>query len=115
MRVSLLCLLLLSSNAVGYERELNGHLFIPSLTIRDPFLATTFGINTGAGYAWIDGPGFDLRGNASGRDSFRAAALAQTASFQVRLLKWWALRLNGSGGLYGGANAKSALVVGATT
>ena len=96
------------------NRELNGHFFIPSLSIADPFLPTEFSLITGAGVAWVDGPGFDLRGNRTGRDSYVAAALTHTTSFQANILEWWAVRLTGAGGLYGGANAKSALALGVT-
>lgn len=97
-----------------WNREINGHFFIPSLTIADPFLPTEFSLIPGAGVAWADGPGFDARGNPTGRDSYVAAALTHTTSLQVHILKWWAVRLTGAGGLYGGANGKSALVLGAT-
>ncbi len=127
MRVPALCLFVLvavsgpagagetdGDYARPWNREVNGHFFIPSLSIADPFLSTEFSLITGAGVAWADGPGFDARANPTGRDSYVAAALTHTTSFQVNLLKWWALRLTGAGGLYGGANAKSALVLGAT-
>ncbi len=97
-----------------WGREINGHFFIPSLSIADPFLPTEFSLVTGAGAAWADGPGFDARGNPTGRDSYVAGALTHTTSFQAQILKWWAVRLTGAGGLYGGANAKSVLVLGAT-
>jgi hypothetical protein len=97
-----------------WNRELNGHFFIPSLSIADPFLSTEISLIPGAGVAWADGPGFDARGNRTGRDSYVAAALTHTTSLQVHILKWWAVRLTAAGGLYGGANAKSALALGAT-
>ena len=97
-----------------WNRELNGHFFIPSLSIADPFVPTELSLITGAGVAWVDGPGFDARANPMGRDSYVAAALTHTTRFQANILKWWAVRLTGAGGLYGGANAKSALVLGAS-
>jgi hypothetical protein len=97
-----------------WNRELNGHYFIPSLTIADPFLPTEFSLITGAGVAWADGPSFDPRGNPTGRDSYVAGALTHTTSFQVNILRFWAVHLTAAGGLYGGANAKSALALGAT-
>ncbi len=49
--------------------------------------------------AWADGPGLDARANRTGRDSYVAAAIAQTASFQASIFRWWAIRLTGAGGL----------------
>jgi hypothetical protein len=96
-----------------WRRELNGHFFVPSLTVPDPFVPTLFSLSTGAGHAWVDGPSFDPRGNPVGGESYRAAALAESMTFQAAILSWWALRLASGGGLYGGVNARSALVLGA--
>jgi len=96
------------------SRSLNEHFFIPSLSIADPFVPTEFSLITGSGAAWATGPGFDMQGNRVGRDSYVAAAMAQTAAFQAQILDWWAIRLEGTGGLYGGFNGKSALALGAT-
>jgi hypothetical protein len=98
-----------------WQRELNHHLFIPSLIVSDPFLATEFSLQTSAGLAWVDGPSFDVRGNPAGSDTYLAASLFEAASFQLNLLHWWALRIGGTGGLAGGGfRNKSALVLGAT-
>jgi hypothetical protein len=127
MRATTVCFLLLvgtSSIAAAedhpadekhWRRELNGHFFMPSLTVADPFVPTFFSLSTGAGHAWVDGPSFDALGNPVGNESYRAAALAEGMTFQAAILSWWALRLGTAGGLYGGANARSALVLGATT
>jgi hypothetical protein len=98
-----------------WKRAINGHLFIPSLVVADPFLATTFSLTTGAGYAWFDGPGFDMRGdvNMARQDSYVAEQLSVKASFQANLLRWWAFRAGGGGGVAAGADGKSALVLGA--
>jgi hypothetical protein len=97
-----------------WHRELNGHFFIPALTIADPFVATLFSVQSGAGLAWVDGPSFDKRGNAAGGDSYTAAALFEAASFQANVFRWWAVRVGGIGGLVGGSDPRSALVLGAT-
>jgi hypothetical protein len=97
-----------------WYRELNGHFFIPSLTVDDPFVATFFKLQSGAGIAWVQGPSFDPRGNPIGNDSYTGATLFSAASLQVHLLRWLALRVGGISGLVGGFNLKSALVLGAT-
>ena len=104
------------SDAPGHpwRRRLNGHYFVPSLVVVNPFLATWFSSQLGFGVAFADGPSFNPTGNRSGSDSYVAGALAETVAFQANVLDWWALRIAGGGGLYGGQDAKSALVLGAT-
>jgi hypothetical protein len=101
-----------SSSGEPWRRELAGHVFIPSLAVTDPFVSTNVTLYLGAGYSWIDGFGFDVRGNPVGSDSYTATALADAASFQASLTRWLAVRLSGGGGINGGANGRSALVVG---
>jgi hypothetical protein len=96
-----------------WRRELDGHVFVPSLVIADPFVSTYLSLNAGAGYAWIDGPGFDLRGNVIGGNTYKAAAMAQALTFQASITHWLAVRIGGAGGLNGGDNGRSVLVVGA--
>jgi hypothetical protein len=97
----------------GPRRELAGHVFFPSLIIANPFLSTYIGVESAAGYEWIDGPGFDLFGNLSiGRRSYRAAAMAQGVTFQANLNNYLAIRFAGGGGVDGGTNGPSAVVVG---
>jgi hypothetical protein len=100
------------SDEKSWRRELAGHVFFPSLAVPDPFLSTYLSIDIGAGYAWIDGPGFDIRGNPIGRESYNAEALVETLSFQGSVTRWLALRIGGGGGLDGGSNARSAVAVG---
>lgn len=98
----------------GPRRELAGHVFFPSLVVQDPFVSTYFSLFTSAGYEWIDGPAFDPLGNrTSDTRSYRAAELAQGATFQVNLASCLAIRVTGGGGIDAGVNARSALVVGA--
>ena len=97
------------------HRELGGHVYFPSLIVSDPFVSTYIALFTGAGYEWIDGPDFDSLGDrisTSTTRSYRAAAMAQGATFQATLTDFMALRITGGGGLDGGSNARSALVVG---
>ena len=97
---------------VRWRRELHDHVFMPSLIVTDPFVSTNASLYLGAGYSWIDGFGLDVRGNPVGTDSYIATALAEAVSFQASLSRWLAVRLNGGGGINGGANGRSALVVG---
>src|SRR5262245_10627725 len=90
-----------------WRRELAGHLFVPSLAVSDPFLSTYLSVDTGVGYSWIDGPGFDLRGNIVGSRSYRAEALALAVTFQASVTRWLALRFGVGGGVNGGSDASS--------
>jgi hypothetical protein len=96
----------------GPRRQLAGHVFFPSLIVQDPFVSTYVAVFTAAGYDWLEGPGFDIAGNTVGRRSYRAAAMAQGATFQAGLTDFLAIRVTGSGAVDGGASARSALVVG---
>jgi hypothetical protein len=88
-------------------------VYFPSLVVQDPFVSTYFSLFTAAGYEWIDGPGFDPLGNrTSDTRSYRAAELAQGAAFQVSPTSCLAIRFTGGGGLDGGVNGRSALVIG---
>jgi hypothetical protein len=95
-----------------WRRELAGHVFVPSLTVADPFLSTDFTVDTGLGYSWINGPGFDVRGDVIGSGSYTAEAMALALAFQASVTRWLALRVGAGGGLNGGNDARSALVVG---
>lgn len=94
------------------RRELAGHVFFPSLIVNDPFVSTYVAMSTAAGYSWIDGPGFDSLGSLTGSGSYRAQAMAQALTVQANVIDFMALRFTGGGGLDGGGNARSALVVG---
>jgi hypothetical protein len=63
-----------TSDDQAWRRELAGHVFVPSLVVSDPFVSTYLSVYAGAGYSWIDGPGFDARGNVFGTESFAIRA-----------------------------------------
>src|SRR5262245_12376896 len=94
------------------RRELAGHVFFPSLIVNNPFLSTYVDLSTAAGYAWISGPDFDAGGNLLGSQSLRAEAMGLGLKFQLSLTELVAIRLQAAGGLDGGSDARSALVVG---
>ena len=100
------------------RRELAGHVFFPSLVVANPFLSTHLALFTAAGYDWIEGPDFDAIGNLAARPvtrerSYAAQAIAEGVTFQANVTDYLAIRIAGGGGLEGGSNGRSALVVGA--
>src|SRR5262249_47921487 len=102
----------------GPRRELAGHVFFPSLVVANPFLSTYIALFTAAGYDWIEGPDFDGIGNLAARPvtrerSYAAQAIAEGVTFQANVTDYLAIRIAGGGGLEGGSNGRSALVVGA--
>ena len=95
-----------SKNSYG-DRELNGHLFLPSDNVLDPFINTYFGSSTGAGFASADY-------NGSGYTPFEAsfAVIQQAFELQVALHKYLALRFDTSGNVLNGADEDTALLFG---
>jgi hypothetical protein len=95
-------------------RVLDGHLFIPSALVRDPFTATYFQTSLGYGYATGTGPSFDVAGNTLGNRDFRFAAVIQSYELQAKILPWWAVRVEAEGLLFSGIDGVSALEAGMT-
>jgi hypothetical protein len=70
------------------RRTLNGHRFIQSLMIADPFTSSNVSLQAGSGSTFT----------AAGAHRTRLALSNQgwTAAMQMSLARWWALRLAGS-------------------
>ena len=95
-------------------RVLNGHLFLPSEVVGDPFITTYLGEGTAFGYATISANQVDNQGNVVGKTQFRLGSLGQGFNFQLGIQDSWAIRLAASGMVLSGINAESALTFGAT-
>jgi opacity protein-like surface antigen len=98
----------------GRERHLNGHGFLPSLYVGDPFVASTFQNHTGGGVAMdyqtvfndLEGePLFTLEGNVF----FASLGLG----YQQNLGRRWAVGLQGSADIRAGTNAETFISDGA--
>jgi hypothetical protein len=96
------------------SRVLNGHLFLPSEVVGDPFTPTYLDESTGFGYASLRTTQVDNSGNPIGTSQFQLGALGQGFKFQLGILDSWAARLAASGTALSGINADSALIAGAT-
>jgi hypothetical protein len=97
-----------------WRREINGHLFIPSLNIIDPFVPTAASLQSGVGGASVTTEPPTVAGAAIGTGSYRAATIGQTVGMQVGVFRWWGLRAIGYADAYWGLGRGDAAVVGAT-
>lgn len=100
--------------AEGRERHLNGHGFMPSIYVADPFVSSSFQNHTGGGMAMNLKTIFkDLEGNElfeiTGDLFFAALGLG----YQQKLGSKWAVGANLSGLVKSGTNAQSFLTEGA--
>jgi hypothetical protein len=95
-------------------RVLDGHLFLPSDIVEDPFTPTYFDESTGFGIASFRTNDVDNQGNSIGQTQFTLGALGQSFKLQVEVMDSWAVRLAASGTVLSGINADSALIAGAT-
>jgi hypothetical protein len=100
--------------AEGGERHLNGHGFLPSIYVDDPFVASNFTNHTGGGMAMDLETGFkDLDGNdlftLNGDLFFASLGLG----YQQKLGSKWAVGADLAGLVKSGTNAESFLTEGA--
>jgi hypothetical protein len=96
------------------SRELDGHRFLPSDVVEDPFTVTYLDESTGFGYASLRASQVDSLGNVVGTSQFRLGALGQEFKFQLGILNAWAIRMAAAGTVLSGIDADSALTAGAT-
>lgn len=100
--------------AEGVERHLNGHGFLPSVYVQDPFVSSAFQNHTGAGMAMnLKTPFRDLDGNElyvlEGNLLFASLGLGYQQKFGSK----WAVGGSVSGLIRSGTNAESFLTEGA--
>src|SRR5882762_6489575 len=74
--------------APSSKRELDGHVFAPSLFVIPPFRETTFQLGLLYGVGNATGPTYDSSGNVTGTQDLSLAALAQTFNYEYRFLEW---------------------------
>lgn len=94
------------------RRALNGHYFLPSQVVRDPFVSTHFGSGTSFGYAKFRIQGQDADGNDVDL-RLKMVAIQQALDLQVGVghvgPAGFALRFGASGDATVGVDAQSAL------
>jgi hypothetical protein len=96
------------------SRVLDGHLFLPSDVVEDPFTPTYLDESTGFGFASFRADDVDSSGNVIGKSQFNLGALGQGFKFQLGFLDSWAIRASAAGTVLSGIDANSALIAGAT-
>ena len=96
------------------SRVLDGHLFLPSDVVEDPFTTTYLDESTGFGYASFRADQYDNGGYVVGKSQYHLGALGQEFKFQLGILNSWAIRLAAAGTVLSGIDADSALTAGAT-
>lgn len=96
------------------RRALNGHFFLPSEAVTDPFTTTHFGSATAFGYGRFDMTVQDDQGNPQDL-RLKIAAIQQAMELQVQFAQAgpasFAIRARASGSAAVGVNAESALYV----
>jgi len=94
------------------RRGLEGHVFIPRLTVYNPFTTTDVATTSGFGYGTAGGPTFTLQGETTNLADYQIVAYSQTFSGQWGISDWWAIRLIADGTLYTGANSSALAGIG---
>jgi hypothetical protein len=96
-------------------REMNGHVFLPSELVLQPFIDTDFRAVSTFGAVRSTAPSLTLGGLIdTGTREFNQLGYSQTFELQIKLLRWLALRLNGTALLYSGTDRASVLNLGST-
>jgi hypothetical protein len=96
-------------------REMNGHLFIPSELLVQPFVETEFSSVSTFGLVRSTAPTLTLVGDVGiERDRFTQLGYAQTFELQVKVLPWLAVRATATSLIYSGVSRRSVLNLGST-
>jgi hypothetical protein len=96
-------------------RVLNGHQFMPSRLVEEPFAISHFGTTTGGGVAFdLKTPFVDLAGDTLGTLVGDVAFLSLGFEYQQRFGRWFAARVGFGGGARLGIDEQSVLAQGVT-
>ncbi len=116
--VLILSLMVLSATQLTAQepgRVLNGHQFMPSRLVEEPFAISHFGTTTGGGVAFdLKTPFVDLAGDTLGTLVGDVAFLSLGFEYQQRFGRWFAARVGFGGGARLGIDEQSVLAQGVT-
>jgi hypothetical protein len=94
-------------------RELNGHLFMPSELVLQPFIETDFRSVTGAGTVRSERQSINPLGlREPTTREFSQLGYSQRFELQVKILEWLAVRGQATGLVFSGTNGRSILNLG---
>ncbi len=117
-QLTVVSLMLLSATQLAAQepgRVLNGHRFMPSRLVAEPFAISHFGSTTGGGVAFdLETPFVDLSGDTVGTLVGDVAFLALGFNYQQRFGQWFAARVGFGGGARLGIDEQSVLAQGVT-
>ena len=94
------------------RRGLGEHVFIPRLTVYNPFTTTDVASTSGFAYGTAGGPTFTIQGETTNLADYQIVAYSQTFSGQWGISDWWAIRLIADGTIYSGANGSAVAGIG---
>jgi hypothetical protein len=103
-----------SSAVEDSDRELGGHIFVPSRLVQSPFSVTSFGTTTILGKGTTTGTRLDLEGNAIGTREFDLVGFGQGFDFTGRINPSLAARIDVLANVYSGIDGPSLIVAGST-
>jgi hypothetical protein len=103
-----------TSSRLESPRALEGHVFQLSGLAPGPFVATTFGTETIAGYGNVRSAAFDVRGNVVGSRTYPVGAFGQGFDLGLAVTRDLGVIVAATGGAFSGLTGIGALVVGTT-
>ncbi len=107
-----------TARAEGSPREVNGHVFMPSLVIAPPLAVGSFSVAMLLGAGGATGPQYDWSTvpptRTGGTHDYTYAAVGQLLNYEFAFLHNFTGRLSLSTTIYSGLDGPSALVVGTT-
>ncbi len=103
-----------TSSRLESPRAIERHVFQPSVLVPGPFVVTSFGTATLAGYGEVRSAAFDLAGRQVGTRTYQVAAFGQGFDFALAMTRDLGLLISARGAAYTGISGLGALVVGTT-
>ena len=101
-----------TSSRLESPRALEGHVFQLSVLAPGPFVVTSFGTTTVAGYGEVRSAAFDVNGREIGTRTYPVAAFGQGFDFAAAITSDLGLLISAQGVAFSGVSALGALVVG---
>lgn len=101
-----------TSSSLESPRQLGGHVFQLSGLAPGPFVVTSFGTATIAGYGDVRSVALDINGREIGTRTYPVAAFGQGFDFAAAITDFLGVRISALGSAFSGVTGIGALVVG---